>query len=144
MKDEELDQLLFAAREEPWPPDRLGPWRTRVLEAAARPRRAWLWWIPAPALAAGLLAVWLWPAPSRSLEMQVSLAAPAVDRAAWKRVPRLASDPPLKVVRPQPVPQMAEAPKTVRRVSTEFIQIMTDDPNVVILLAMNGRRDDEQ
>lgn len=144
MKDNELDRLFREVREEEWPVERLPEWRDKVRTRVDRRRLRRWYWIPVPALAAAAIAVVLLrPTP---VQPPASMArTPEVAATAWKRAPRLASDPPVQSVNlRKPRPRVAPAPKpqlaraTPEPGQTEFIRIMTDDPDVVILWAVNG------
>lgn len=131
--DLELDALFAEMREEPWPPERLAAWRDKVRERRARRRFAWFWLLPAPALAAAVfLFVVLRPHPA--------LAPPAVIAKA-PAAPALQQ--PVAPVRPLVRSAPAAPPQTLLakatpRGETQFMRIMTDDPDVVILWAVNG------
>jgi hypothetical protein len=135
--DQELDALLAGLREEPWPEERLPAFRARVLSGCAPRRRRWLWLLPAPALAAAaLLFVLLRPQPAtppapslvRTPAAPVLRAAPATAPAVVaRRTPRRAPAPPPRAL-------LAQAPAPTE---TQFIRIMTDDPDVVILWAVH-------
>lgn len=135
MKDQELDELLSSLRDEPWPEDRLVEWRERVRGRAARRSFGWWFWVPAPVLALAC-AFWIVTAISSTPHLKIESHPPAVVAEAW-RTPRPRPAAPLAAVR------RPSGVKTVRRIeSSEFVRIVTDDPDVVILLAMNGKGDE--
>lgn len=143
--DRELDALFAEMRDEPWPAERLVAWREKVRKRRARRRVVWFWLLPAPVLAAAvLLFVMMRPQPAI-----VPPAALAKAPAALAKAPA-APAMPLPAVERKPVMRIAPAatraaspPKTMlaraaTRGETQFVHIMTDDPDVVILWAVNG------
>jgi hypothetical protein len=124
VSDQELDRLLAGLRDEDLPDAAVAAVRARVLAGVERPRRSAWRWAWAPALAAAGLMVVLIPRPSE--------VAPPPPMA---RAPQA---PPLIEVRGA-APERPRLARTKRAVvHTEFIRIMTDDPDVVILWALNG------
>jgi len=103
--------------------------RSRVFEAVERPRRAWLSWTPAAALAAMaiLLALWIGrPAPLETLALRPPAPPPAPPvRMAARR-------PPIGKARPA-LPVLARNVPAQRPVIS-LIRLETPDPNVVILI----------
>jgi hypothetical protein len=131
--DQELDALFAEMREECWPDDRLVEWRTRVQERSARRRFAWFWLLPVPALAAAVFAFAI-------LRPQPALAPPAMIAKAPAAATIAQPVPPVRTPvrrRPAAPPQTLLA-KATPRGGTQFMRIMTDDPDVVILWAVNG------
>jgi len=103
----------------------LAEWRDDVPVAA--PRRMWWRWAWAPALAAGLLVWALIPAETVIEPPPLLARAPAAPELPVRRATAPSRS------------RLESAPKT--RVSTEFVKLVTDDPDVVILWAMNTEGD---
>jgi len=121
-KDDDLDLALRDLRDEALPVAALAEVRSRVL-AEVRPRARWWRWVWVPALAAALAVVALVPLRQTPIEPPPLVAkapsAPPISRPA---------------ARPAPVRVKPPAPKP----ETQFARILTEDPNVVILWAMNN------
>lgn len=124
--NDDLDLALRELKDEPLPPGATEAVRARVFARLEKPRRPWLSWVWAPALAAGLV---LWVVVPRE---QPPIAPPPV----------LARAPQAPPLRP---PAAVERPPLVKAVSvrrqdgeTQFVKLVTDDPDVVILWAMNS------
>lgn len=121
--DEDLDLALHELRDEELSAAALTRIRTRVLTHVQRPRAKWWHWAWVPALAAALAVVAVIPREQPPVEPPPLIAkAPAAQ-------PLVRSAPPVRR-RIQPAPPAAE---------TQFARILTDDPNVVILWAMNSK-----
>ncbi len=120
--DEDLNLALRDLRDQPLPPASLTHVRARVL-AQAQPRRAKWWrWAWVPALAAALVVATVIPRQQPPVEPPPLLAtAPAAQP--------LSRPAPPAPRRPKPAPPAPE---------TQFARIFTDDPNVVILWALNS------
>ena len=120
-KDEDLDLALHELREEELPAAALARIRTRVLTQVQQPRAKWWQWAWVPVLAAAIAVVAVTPREQPPVEPPPLIAkAPAAQP--------LVRPPALVRRRIQPAPPAAE---------TQFARILTDDPNVVILWAMN-------
>jgi hypothetical protein len=153
--DRELEAALAALRDEALPESALASVRagvrTRIL--AGRRKRVWTTWL---SLAAAAAAMWVavsipWSvamlplAPPRSPEVaSIAVTRPAIgpkrgsatvslNAAAREAMPRTAA---IKRVRRDVDNPPSEAPREER---TQFMRIITDDPNVVILWAMNSK-----
>jgi len=119
--DEDLDLALRDLRDEDVPVAALTQVRARVLAEVRPARTKWWRWVWVPALAAALVVV------------IVPRHQPIID------------PPPLLARAPAAQPLSRPAPPTLRRVQpapprseeTQFARILTDDPNVVILWALN-------
>lgn len=119
--DAELDLALRELRDEEMPGAALAEVRSRVL-AEVQPRRVRWWrWAWVPALAAALAVAALIPRPPAPVEPPPLLARAPAAQPLVKLAPRQAR-------RPAPAPLVRE---------TQFARILTDDPDVVILWAMN-------
>lgn len=125
--DDDLNLALRDLREEPLPPGAAEAVRARVLAQLEKPRRRWLRWAWAPALAASL-AIWF-AIPGE----QPHIAPPPV----------LAQAPQAPALVPPPAPTLKSTrPRTATRpTETRFVKLVTDDPDVVILWAMNSEGD---
>jgi hypothetical protein len=123
--EQELDALFAGMREEAWPAERLVEWRERVRPGRARRRFGWFWLLPAPALAAALFFAVLRPQPEVATPVSIARApaAPTVPAQPAR----------VRAAKPEP-----PAVKATEEGQTEFIRVMTDDPDVVILWAVNG------
>ncbi len=123
-KDDDLDLALRELRDEELPAAALTQVRARVL-GHVQPRRATWWrWAWVPVLAAGLAVMTFVPRQQSPVE-----------------------PPPLIALAPASQPLSRPAPAAARRVKpaaqkyveeTQFARILTDDPNVVILWALNS------
>jgi hypothetical protein len=122
--DRELERLLGELRNEDLPDSAAAAVRARVLAAVKTPRRnAWRWaW--APALGAAALLALLIPRPAE--------IAPPPSMARAPQAPPVLEARATVPARPRP------ARRKPVLVYTEFIKLMTDDPDVVIYWAMNG------
>jgi hypothetical protein len=131
---EDLRDDLASLRDQDLPPGSLAHVRARVHEQLDRRRRRWL----AVAVAAPVLLA--------ALVLGVALRNPALDT----KLPTVA------VVAPPVTIAQARPPETVTRrpasrhaapakprlvAETKFVTLMTDDPDVVILWAMDSRGD---
>jgi hypothetical protein len=117
--DEDLDLALRELRDEELPGAALTQVRARVL-GQVRPRRATWWrWSWVPALAAGLAVVTFVPRQQPPVEPPPLIAKAPAAQPLIRPAPR----------RAKPVPPIPE---------TQFARILTDDPNVVILWALNS------
>ena len=134
--NQELDLVLRSMRDEELPEAALRQVRECV-QASIRERRqprvhpVWLW--AAAAMAALLFAL----APQlrfRNEQLVVRATAPPPPEFAWQAAPRAVAPRLLNSggsrvqVRHQPIEE-----------ATEFMRIVTDDPNVVILWALNSK-----
>lgn len=120
--DDDLDLALRELRDEELPAAALTQVRARVL-GQVKPRRARWWrWAWVPALAAGLAVVFIVPREQPPVEPPPLLAKAPAAQPLSRPVPPV-------LRRPKPAP-----PKSVE---TYFARILTDDPNVVILWALN-------
>jgi hypothetical protein len=153
--DRELDAALAALRDEALPESALASVRVGVRKRiqAGRKKRVWTAWL---SLAAAAAAVWVavsapWSvamlplAAPRSPEVaSIALKRPAIgskrgsatvslNAAAREAMPRTAA---IKRVRRDRNIRPPEPPREER---TQFMRIITDDPNVVILWAMNSK-----
>lgn len=134
-KDGELDSTFAELREEEPPAVAMTAVRARVLEQVAERKRAWpkFWLALAGAASAVVLAIaarspsW---APVASLPASILVAPPAPPADV---VARHVMRAPVHLVRPRP------ARKEV--MSDEFVHLMTDDPDVVILWAVDSKGD---
>jgi hypothetical protein len=136
--DRELDALFAGMREEPWPEERLLAWREKVRVRRDRRRFVWFWLLPAPALAAAvLLFVMMRPQPAivPPAALAKAPAAPALPLPAAREKPVLRTGRSASRAAGPPKTMLAQAAK---RGETQFVRIMTDDPDVVILWAVNG------
>jgi hypothetical protein len=128
--DEDLDLALGGLRDEELAPGAVEAVRKRVREQIEKPRFRWWVWSWVPALAAALAVFAVMPGRETAVEPPPLLArAPAspVVEPLVKKVFRAA-------------PTRVAAPGRVAA-ETEFVKLVTDDPNVVILWAMNSRTD---
>ncbi len=125
--DEELGLALRDLRDEALPPGALAAVRAQVL-ARAQPRRRNPWrWAWTPALAAALAVAALVP------RGQPPVAPPPL----LARAPSAPSLEPWR--RPRRPNRCARSSKPRRSgEETQFARILTDDPNVVILWALNS------
>lgn len=127
--DDDLDLALRELKDEPLPPGAEEAVRSRVFAEIEKPRRRWWTWAWAPALAACLV---LWMVIPRE---QPPMSPPPV-LAHAPQSPLLS--PPPAVVKPVRV-KAAQAPR--HEPQTQFVKLVTDDPDVVILWAMNSEGD---
>lgn len=156
--DRELDAALAHLRDEPLPESALASVRAGVYERiqAGRRKRVFMAWL---SLAAAAAVAWIAIAiPWTQATLQLaSPHAPQVDSMALARpVPltekaRLKPGRSLKAAPPRGAsPQLAALekvrkersippPEPAREEQTQFMRIITDDPNVVILWAMNSK-----
>lgn len=127
--DDDLDLALRELKDEPLPPGAEEAVRARVFAQLEQPRRKWWTWAWVPALAAGLVLWMIIPREQPSFPPPPILArvpqAPALER------PPAAAKPP----RVKAVPVQRHDPET------RFVKLVTDDPDVVILWAMNSEGD---
>jgi hypothetical protein len=156
MNEGELDLLLREMREEELPAGALAAVRAGVRERIRSRRRLWfaVWlWAPAAVAVAALAIAVFVPSVLRPMRgPEVARRGPSVPEFAFERaVPpaihrKNTAISPLahgeRAAKSRPVhgenavmPRSGEA--TVER--TEFIKMYTDDPNVVILWAMNSK-----
>ncbi|HEY3441459.1 MAG TPA: hypothetical protein VGK29_11930 [Paludibaculum sp.] len=120
--NEDLDLALTDLRDEDVPGAALAQVRARVLAEVRPARTKWWHWAWVPALAAALVVVAIVPRQQPIMEPPPLLArAPAAQ--------------PLS----RPVPPIVRRvqPATPRSEETQFARILTDDPNIVILWALN-------
>lgn len=120
--DDNFDIALRELRDEELPAAALAQVRARVL-GQVQPRRAKWWrWVWVPALAAALAVVTVIPRQQAPVEPPPLIAkAPAAQPLSLPMPPVLR--------RPTPASPKSE--------ETQFARILTDDPNVVILWALN-------
>ncbi|MBL0157030.1 MAG: hypothetical protein IPP47_08005 [Bryobacterales bacterium] len=116
--DEDLDLALRDLRDEEAPGAALAQVRARILAEVRPARMKWWRWAWVPALAAALAIVAVIPSPAPPIDPPPLLARAPAAQPLSRPVPR----------RPKPIPPMPE---------TQFARILTDDPNVVILWALN-------
>ncbi|MBI4889484.1 MAG: hypothetical protein HY821_02590 [Acidobacteria bacterium] len=133
--DDDLDLALRELKDEPLPLGATEAVRARVLAEVEKPRRRWWTWAWAPALAAGLM---VWAVIPRE---QVAVAPPPV----LARVPEAAV--PKRTLEVVKKPELRPAVRRVERAvkpekETQFVKLVTDDPDVVILWAMNSEGED--
>jgi hypothetical protein len=156
--DRELDAALAALRDEALPESALASVRAGVRERiqAGRRKRVWTAWL---SLAAAAAVAWIalaipWTAsmlrlasPRAPEVASIALARPATLREEARLKPgrSLKAAPPrdassrsmaLEKVRSE---RHATPPEPAREEQTQFMRIITDDPNVVILWAMNSK-----
>ncbi len=128
--DDDLDLALSELKDEPLPLGATEAVRARVLAEMERPRRRWWMWAWAPALAAGLM-VWA------AIPQEPKLAPPPV----LARAPEAPSlERPVAVVKKPAARRVA--PVETKEQQTQFVKLVTDDPDVVILWAMNSEGED--
>ncbi|MCC7156806.1 MAG: hypothetical protein IT161_19670 [Bryobacterales bacterium] len=136
-KDGELDSAFSELRAEDPPAAAMAAVRARVLEQVARRKRVWpkIWIALAGAAAVVVLAITVrspaWE-PVASLPAPVLAAPPAPPDAV---VARHVMRTPAHLVTPRPVRRAV--------MSDEFVHLMTDDPDVVILWAVDSKGDTE-
>lgn len=155
MNDGELDLLLREMRDEELPAAALAAVRAGVRERLHARRlwfAAWLWAPAAVAVAALAIAVFVPRVLGPVRGPEVARRAPSVPEIAFQRIPPPAIHRRNTVISPanhyeitaksrSPHGENAVIPRSgeaaVER--TEFIKMYTDDPNVVILWAMNSK-----
>jgi hypothetical protein len=132
--DDDLDLALRDLRDEEIP---VGAVRARVMAQVARRRsvRWWMWaWVPA--LAAALFVMTPKESPVAPPPLLARAPGPPVLAAPVAVVKRPAV---VEAAVKATVKAVADAP--ARTGETEFVKVMTDDPDVVILWAMNTEGD---
>lgn len=145
--DDDLDLALRELKDEELPLGATEAVRARVLSGISKPspRRWWLWAL-VPVAAAALVLVAIIPFGTKPVAPPPLIAkAPAVPKLlTLLPVPRPA--PALKpvtarAVRPQPKAEPAGQSQPVLSApgETQFVKLITDDPDVVILWAMNSK-----
>lgn len=128
--EDDLDGALRDLREEEPPVAAMAGVRSRVRERLER-RRAWMPWGWLAAAAAVIVLMVANPEQTPVGGLQVTVAAPVVPQDAFRRS------------------GLPAAHKAVARrrhevtASREFIHLMTDDPDVVILWAVESKGDTE-
>lgn len=150
--DRELAETLAALRDEALPESALAAVRSgvRAQIEAGRRRRVWTAWVSLAAAAAVAWAALVIPWTAATLDLAAP-RSPEVDSMALARptrqfeearlkpgsglkaAPRRAAMEKVRKDRNHPI---AEPP---REEQTQFIRIITDDPNVVILWALNSK-----
>ncbi len=151
--DRELDRLLTDLRDEELPESALAATRSGVharIRAGKRQRAAWTW----VSLAAAAAVVWFAAVVVRVRPVEqlpvVALRAPQVPEAEFQRgvdvggpkVPRGLKSAPQRAAGLKLRAALKGRPierGDLGTEKTEFIRIMTDDPNVVILWALNSK-----
>ncbi len=133
---DDLDLALRELRDEELPLGAVEAVRARVMAEVAAPRRRWWMWAWAPALAAMLLIIWLIPRPAVP-PPPVIAKAPAAPPHSIAGTAATGNEsrhivPATGRERVKPV-----AP------ASEFVKLVTDDPDVVILWAMNSEGDSQ-
>lgn len=153
--DRELDRLLTKLRDEELPESALAFVRSGVRERmrSGKRRRVWTAWLSLAAAAAVAWAAVALPwklatlplsAPRAPEVASVALARPSAPREearpkpgrSLKAAPPRAASLRYAAVRRNPDAPLPEPPQEEQ---TQFIRMMTDDPNVVILWAMNSK-----
>lgn len=126
--DNDLDLALRELRDEEFAPGALEAVRARVMERAAKPRLRWWMWSWAPALAAALVLIAVIPHAQPVVEppplVAAAPAAPLLERSA-----------------PPAVKAKPAAPPVRRETETQFVKLITDDPDVVILWALDSNEE---
>ncbi|MBI5084967.1 MAG: hypothetical protein HZB13_10280 [Acidobacteria bacterium] len=131
--DEDLDFALRDLRDAELAPGALEAVRARVMERTAKPRLRWWAWSWLPALAAALVMIAVIPRGQPVVEPPPLLAAapPA---------PLLEVNPPAASRRkPAAIPGRREPVRLEKE--TQFVKLITDDPDVVIYWALNSNED---
>jgi hypothetical protein len=124
------DHSLLASTELPW--GAAEALRARVMERLGSRRRVW-WWIPAPAAAAAALVWMLWPDPRPVAPPAVAVwRAPAPEVRGCGAGAFACQTAPSRLPRERPLAGEA---------TTEFVKLLTDDEDVVILWAMDAKGD---
>jgi hypothetical protein len=139
--DQDIDLALRDLAGDDPPEAALAAVRARVLAGLAEPRRRpWLWWIPAPALAAAALVVWFaWPRPADVPPPPVLARAPQAQLADARG--SVTARPTRRPTEPRPKGAVASL---VPVQNTEFAKLLTDDPDVVILWAVGPNGTDSE
>ncbi|WP_321476214.1 hypothetical protein [uncultured Paludibaculum sp.] len=146
--DDDLDLALRDLKEEELPLGATEAVRARVLSEVSKPaRHRWWLWALAPVAAAALVLVAVVP-----FDTKPAPRPPLV--AKVPAGPKLESRPPVTTPAPAVKAVMARAAKAQPKVDpvasarpeqpassgeTQFVKLMTDDPDVVILWAMNSK-----
>ncbi|MBN9659043.1 MAG: hypothetical protein J0H49_12740 [Acidobacteria bacterium] len=141
--DDDLDLALRDLKDEELPLGAAEAVRARVLSEISKPsRRRWWWWALAPVLATALVLVAVIPFDRKPLEPPPLIArAPAAPKLdvrppvpAWRQAAA-------RPVRHQPKAEPAAPAQPVLTTpgETQFVKLITDDPDVVILWAMNSK-----
>ncbi|MGD0580533.1 MAG: hypothetical protein ABSC08_16600 [Bryobacteraceae bacterium] len=155
MNDSELDLLLREMREEELPAGALAAVRAGVRERIHARRRWWFaawFWAPAAVAVAALVVAVFVPRVRPVHGLEVALRSPAVPEFAFRRAAAPAMKRENAGVSPHAhrgnsaKPRSAQGENKVMARSgepqeerTEFIKMYTDDPDVVILWAMNSK-----
>ena len=133
-QEDDLDLTLGALREEDPPPAAMAVVRARVMERIER-RRAWLPWswlaFAATAAVVVLMVTYQPLAPVATLRVGVAVV-PAVPEEALR-------PPVVQAV----TPRVASQRRREVVASRDFVHLMTDDPDVVILWAVESKGDTE-
>lgn len=133
-QEDDLDLTLGALREEDPPPAVMAVVRARVMERIER-RRAWLPWswlaFAATAAVVVLMVTYQPLAPVATLRVGVAVV-PAVPEEALR-------PPVVQAV----TPRVASQRRREVVASRDFVHLMTDDPDVVILWAVESKGDTE-
>lgn len=116
--EDDLDLALRELRDEELPAAALTQVRVRVLAEVRPARSKWWRWAWVPVLAAGLAVVTFVPRQVSPVAPPPLIARAPAAQPLSRPVPR----------RPKSIPPMPD---------TQFARILTDDPNVVILWALN-------
>ncbi len=147
--DDDLDFALRDLKEDELPLGATEAVRARVLSEVSKParRRRWLWAL-APVAAAALVLVAVLPFDTKPV-------APPPLVAKAPAAPKLDSQPPVVAPTPavmarasqaqlKPEPAAGAQPVPAAPGDTQFVKLMTDDPDVVILWAMNSSKGAER
>jgi len=138
--DDKLDLALRDLRDEELSLGSVEAVRARVLDQISTPRRPWCLWAWAPALAAALAVVWLVPRPSVPPPPVIAKAPATPELQPLVRSLTVAA--PLESA-PKPSRDRKGAEAVGRVPPTRLVKLITDDPNVVILWAMNSEGDSQ-
>ncbi|MGJ5820901.1 hypothetical protein [Paludibaculum fermentans] len=143
--DDDLDLALRDLKDEELPLGAAEAVRARVLAEVGKPaRRKWWLWALAPAAAAALVLAVVIPFESKPVAPPPLIAkAPAPPKLDPR--PATIPAPPVKRVmaraakaQPRTTPAAAQ-PVPAAPGETQFVKLITDDPDVVILWAMNSK-----
>jgi hypothetical protein len=145
--DDDLDLALRDLKDEDLPLGATEAVRARVLSEISKPaRRRWGWWVLAPVAAAALVLVAVIPFSTKSVAPPPLVArAPAGPQLEARR-PVTTPAPAAKSVlaraakaQPKAEPAAIAQPVPAAPGETQFVKLITDDPDVVILWAMNSK-----
>lgn len=145
--DDDLDLALRDLKDEDLPLGATEAVRARVLSEISKPaRRRWGWWVLAPVAAAALVLVAVIPFSTKPVAPQPLVARAPAGPALEARRPVTTPAPAAKSAlaraakaQPKAEPAAITQPVPAAPGETQFVKLITDDPDVVILWAMNSK-----